>query len=1669
MRRTVPKSLALLLSASLVAPHSAWGLRPTTEGAVETGLEEALESPTGHPTAGQEEKTTRRRWMKQLAWTALGGAAGGALVETTSPLIPSSLDTTVDSDPHNPWIGWEKGRGMQDPYEHPWIRMGAPQMESPAGAANLLTWRNPDGEWPDFDLAAGMGHARFFVPFLTDEQRASPITTEECDILELVMIPGEPKNVKRFRVSVVTEREIDDPEVGFLDETNPRFYAPGPNPKPMKLISRGDRTYGAIKGVRVELWPVNATSAMGFGFRAKPIQSPKYTRFLQNEALQAAIRSERHRRRWALLTGIFLGGATGYITELMFRRDKTPAASPWTGAESEGPSAGQEEVREMVDRLSISHEPITWDQLVALNAAFLGISPDHPTYQLPENMVQGAEAFLEWVNAPEGSRRSLGSHPPIPYLAKDWDSFGLDWEDSITRAAVAGHSLFGMHYFVEATTRTSWALMVVLLRRSGISSVDIRTEWDDAFDRMFFRSPDPRAFIQYIREDIVSAGLEEGVVTSGELVGTGGQRLAVTVYKTAADVGRVQANKVVKRWEFEGSVKHPFVIGLATGSTPEPLLAALVQRLKSMNEQRREELLEWLYIVQMCDFVQAESGQPLDPDHERSAYRYYGDRFFSPLELSEEWIAEHFILPGVGTVQEQADRVAGELGGIDWQLIPFAPDGCVALVHPGDSFGDPKIEAAKDQPRPLWRGVGSHHVGVEGLQGITFTLPDFVQMLSPRGAVHCTAFGSTKAEVLGRVASAAQYNPDIPISFVLHQAWRERVPQRELLLDEAAATHLLPRIRHSEPRRTGKALEGLEWSGFPRRIVEILESDGLASAAEIRKHSPEELADRFRRLTLDDIKLIYFSLMFRYKAYDLLAGRLKDAPSSPRQYLGSIASLGLSTRALRNLRDNGIFTMTELLSTPAATLRTFKIGGELRPGGRSFRKSLTEPQLWEIQTALARRGEELPSGAISVPSAQAMELWRLYGMDQPDVARLLAIPSPVTGEPAAPDKWPVQAFLVGLHVPPLPKKSLNVARLIDSEEGIPRLLAVGGYIVTDADEGTLFRIDGFPANKAHPMSEVRLRNVEWRTYRQIAEAQETGGFIGLTVESGSERKTGPHKKVKRKTPRKDGTAATGARYLSDELSTRPTADFIGSVFVPAAGQEEVSGPYAYNEALRKLRAKFPDDVRVYAGRRIIFYTPSSEPVGVTSLGVNVNYLERPLRAAVELSIFGEVTIKDLPNGDVEVRPFGPGFPSGQEESALQRALPLEERPIPGQGVSALGHVDIERSGRFAQNARDALRLSGVPGMAAGLLHNFLIGRYSFATAEAILLQRHGRAGSMMADQGRARQGLVFAWVALEHRLTYTPPYNPSQIRWQPIFNYVFATPEQRASVPFRSEMRQEIARVQRLRRDSYLGKMYEDASPQSILQEIDNLLAYQEPAGQEEVLGTFKYAEALARLQSYIGGTASQLAGRFFVFLPSGRRVGFVTAQTRPPDLEAALKDTIDLSVFGTVTITVLNGDIEIKPAGPGYSRSGQEEARARVHNFLGTLHQEAPQQVIPVVIGRQYLQENSDLALALSGLEEHAILLEQPDPLETLFTLVEKWSARFAIFVGLKKEAETFERNASEMGIAPTAIDPTKHTFTRLILTILSKTTGIKQAVIEAKAGFQQCIRDLVSLGRAT
>ena len=291
-----------------------------------------------------------------------------------------------------------------------------------------------------------------------------------------------------------------------------------------------------------------------------------------------------------------------------------------------------------------------------------------------------------------------------------------------------------------------------------------------------------------------AAGLEE-VVAEGVLQGRQGRGLAVAVFRRPEDVGKDQADEVMGLWKAAVNKKRPFVIGLATGATPEPLLAELASRLGSLGISDHQDYLQRLYIVAMDDIVDRKTGRNVRPEeNEHSAYRYFKERLFDRVTgMSESWVKMHLVVPTVGKVTDQVEQVRS-LGGVAWQLMATDPEeGHVAQVHPGERFRDPLIDPdRKNHPRELTPAFLKHNPWAEDYMGITFTLDDFADMMAPEGVVRFSVFGEEKAPMVEQFFVDGQYESARPITFL----WPDPMVSRtQVQLDEAAASRILPRLQ----------------------------------------------------------------------------------------------------------------------------------------------------------------------------------------------------------------------------------------------------------------------------------------------------------------------------------------------------------------------------------------------------------------------------------------------------------------------------------------------------------------------------------------------------------------------------------------------------------------------------------------------------------------------------------------------------------------------------------------------------------------------------------------------------------------------------------------------------------------------------------------------------------
>ena len=160
--------------------------------------------------------------------------------------------------------------------------------------------------------------------------------------------------------------------------------------------------------------------------------------------------------------------------------------------------------------------------------------------------------------------------------------------------------------------------------------------------------------------------------------------------------------------------------------------------------------------------------------------------------------------------------------------------------------------------------------------------------------------------------------------------------------------------REREERLSGKGTEAFRRLGLPDRVVEVLLQNGITTITVLRGKSPEDLSE-LPGLGDADSRMIYRALRGNRNGYGF---SLAATVSRPKRHPNSIALLGLRLFVVNLLRDNGIFTVPELLATPKEELRRFWSRAERRSG---LGKRLSPGDIQSIEEALAQRGEGLHS------------------------------------------------------------------------------------------------------------------------------------------------------------------------------------------------------------------------------------------------------------------------------------------------------------------------------------------------------------------------------------------------------------------------------------------------------------------------------------------------------------------------------------------------------------------------------------------------------------------------------------------------------------------------------------------------------------------------------------
>ncbi|MER7796369.1 glucosamine-6-phosphate deaminase [Microbacterium sp. NPDC096154] len=228
------------------------------------------------------------------------------------------------------------------------------------------------------------------------------------------------------------------------------------------------------------------------------------------------------------------------------------------------------------------------------------------------------------------------------------------------------------------------------------------------------------------------------------------------------------------------------VLGLATGSTPLPVYAALRARLadSDVSQVRGFALDEYV---------------GLDPAHPESYRSVIAREVVGPLGLDPQRIrVPDGTLDGIQHHGSDYERAIADAGGVDLQLLGIGTDGHIGFNEPGSSFASrTRVKTLTEQTR---RDNARFFDSIDDVPRHCIT-QGLATILEARHLV-LLAFGEGKAEA---VAGAVEG----PVTASLPGSAIQLHPRVTVVVDEAAAS----RLRYAEYYRYAWANKP-EWQGL---------------------------------------------------------------------------------------------------------------------------------------------------------------------------------------------------------------------------------------------------------------------------------------------------------------------------------------------------------------------------------------------------------------------------------------------------------------------------------------------------------------------------------------------------------------------------------------------------------------------------------------------------------------------------------------------------------------------------------------------------------------------------------------------------------------------------------------------------------------------------------------
>lgn len=232
--------------------------------------------------------------------------------------------------------------------------------------------------------------------------------------------------------------------------------------------------------------------------------------------------------------------------------------------------------------------------------------------------------------------------------------------------------------------------------------------------------------------------------------------------------------------------KIPTVLGLATGSTPEPLYKELVRLHK-------EENLDFSLVITF----NLDEYWGLEPTHTQSYNYYMHHHFFDHVNIKKENI--HMLdgtvaLESIEKHAKEYEEKIQEVGGIDIQILGLGVNGHIGFNEPGSAFdSNTRLIQLDDKTREANKRFFNSKDEVP-THAITMGIGTILHYSKE---CYLLASGSAKADIISTVNAASSPNQEIPATALYAHK------NVTILLDEKAASKLPSSVKPKSPLLSG--------------------------------------------------------------------------------------------------------------------------------------------------------------------------------------------------------------------------------------------------------------------------------------------------------------------------------------------------------------------------------------------------------------------------------------------------------------------------------------------------------------------------------------------------------------------------------------------------------------------------------------------------------------------------------------------------------------------------------------------------------------------------------------------------------------------------------------------------------------------------------------------------